>query len=77
MYSISLNFSELKKLEKFISKNGNEFVSVTMFINDIPDKFGNTIQLKSKLGNEFIFVGNGKKYVKKESNETAKNDLPF
>lgn len=77
MYSISLNFSELKKLEKFISKNGNEFVSVTMFINDSADKFGNTIQLKAKLGNEFIFVGNGKKYVKKESNETIKNDLPF
>lgn len=77
MYSISLNFSELKKIEKFISKNGNEFVSVTMFINDIPDKYGNTIQLKAKHGNEFIFVGNGKKYVKKENNETTKNDLPF
>ena len=77
MYSISLNFSELKKIEKFVSKNGNEFISVTMFINDIPDKFGNTIQLKAKLNNEFIFVGNGKKYVKKESNETIKNDLPF
>ena len=75
MYSISLNFTELKKLEKFISKNGTEFVSVTMFINDSPDKFGNTIQLKSKLGNEFIFVGNGKKYVKKQQNEES--DLPF
>lgn len=75
MYSISLNFSELKKLEKFISKNGNEFVSVTMFINDTPDKFGNTIQLKAKHGNEFIFVGNGKKFVKKQQNE--KDDLPF
>ncbi|WP_353079766.1 hypothetical protein [Flavobacterium sp.] len=77
MYSISLNFSELKKLEKFISKNGNEFISVTMFINDTPDKFNNTIQLKAKFENEFIFVGNGKKFVKKESNETVKNDLPF
>lgn len=75
MYSISLNFSQLKKLEKFISKNGNEFVSVTMFINDIPDKFNNTIQLKAKAGNEFIFVGNGKKYVKKQQNENE--DLPF
>ena len=77
MYSISLNFSELKTLEKFISKNGNEFISVTMFMNDSADKFGNTIQLKAKFGNEFIFVGNGKKFVKKESNETTKNDLPF
>ncbi len=77
MYSISLNFSELKKLEKFVSKNGSEFISVTMFINDSPDKFGNTIQLKAKLNNEFIFVGNGKKFVKKENNETVKNDLPF
>jgi hypothetical protein len=77
MYSISLNYSELKKLEKFISKNGNEFISVTMFMNDSADKFGNTIQLKAKFENEFIFVGNGKKYVKKENNETVKNDLPF
>lgn len=77
MYSISLNFTELKKLEKFTSKNGNEFISVTMFINDTPDKFGNTIQFKSKLGNEFIFVGNGKKYIKKESNAEVNNDLPF
>jgi hypothetical protein len=77
MYSISLNFSELKKIEKFISKNGNEFISVTMFMNDTADKFGNTIQLKAKLGNEFIFVGNGKKFVKKESNAEVKNDLPF
>jgi hypothetical protein len=76
MYSISLNFSELKKLEKFVSKSGNEFISVTMFINDTADKYGNTIQLKSKLGNEFIFVGNGKKYVKKQSDE-KNNDLPF
>lgn len=75
MYSISLNFTELKKLEKFISKNGNEFVSVTMFINDTADKFGNTIQLKAKHENEFIFVGNGKKFVKKQQNE--KDDLPF
>lgn len=75
MYSISLNFSELQKLEKFKSKAGKEFISVTMFINDNPDQFGNDIQLKAKFGNEFIFVGNGKKFVKKESNE--KNDLPF
>ena len=77
MYSISLNYSELEKLEKFKSKSGKEFVSVTMFINEKEDQFGNTIQLKAKLNNEFIFVGNGKKYVKKESNETDKNDLPF
>ena len=69
MYSISLNFSELKKLEKFISKSGNEFISVTMFLNDSPDKFGNTIQLKAKFENEFIFVGNGKKFIKKELNK--------
>lgn len=74
MYSISLNFSELKKLEKFISKNGNEFVTVTMFINDKPDKYGNTIQLKAKADNQFIFVGNGKKFIKKQQNE---DDLPF
>lgn len=75
MYSISLNFSELKKLEKFVSKNGNEFVSVTMFLNDTADKYGNTIQLKAKLDNQFIFVGNGKKFVKKQQNENE--DLPF
>lgn len=75
MYSISLNFSELKKLEKFISKNGTEFINITMFLNDTADKYGNTIQLKAKSGNEFIFVGNGKKYVKKQQNE--KDDLPF
>ncbi len=75
MYSISLNYSELQKLEKFKSKAGKEFVSITMFINEKEDQFGNNIQLKAKLGNEFIFVGNGKKFVKKESNE--KNDLPF
>lgn len=75
MYSISLNFSELKKIEKFISKNGNEFVSVTMFLNDTADKYGNTIQLKAKLDNQFIFVGNGKKFVKKQQNENE--DLPF
>jgi hypothetical protein len=46
-------------------------------MNDSADKFGNTIQLKAKFENEFIFVGNGKKYVKKENNETVKNDLPF
>jgi len=76
MYSISLNYSELKKIEKFVSKSGNEFVSVTMFINDTPDKFGNTIQLKAKHENEFIFVGNGKKYVKKQQ-QNEKDDLPF
>jgi len=77
MYSISLNYSELQKLEKFKSKSGKEFISITMFINDKEDQFGNTIQLKAKLGNEFIFVGNGKKFIKKESNEILKNDLPF
>lgn len=75
MYSINLNFSELKKLEKFISKNGTEFISVTMFINDTADKYGNTIQLKAKHGNDFIFVGNGKKFVKKQQDD--KDDLPF
>lgn len=75
MYSISLNYSELKKLEKFTSKSGNEFISVTMFINDTADKYGNTIQLKAKADNQFIFVGNGKKYVKKQQNENE--DLPF
>jgi len=77
MYSISLNFSELQKLEKFKSKSGKEFISITMFINDSADQYGNTIQLKAKCGNEFIFVGNGKKFIKKESNEIYKNDLPF
>lgn len=77
MYSISLNYSELQKLEKFKSKSGKEFISITMFINEKEDQFGNTIQLKAKYNNEFIFVGNGKKYVKKESNADVKNDLPF
>jgi len=77
MYSISLNYSELQKLEKFKSKAGKEFISVTMFINEKEDQFGNTIQLKAKCGNEFIFVGNGKKFIKKESNGEVKNDLPF
>lgn len=74
MYSISLNLTELEKLEKKQSKKGDNFVNCIMFLNDEPDQFNNVIQLKTNVNGKNIFVGSGKKIIKK-NNEN--NDLPF
>lgn len=75
MYTLNLCLDDVLKLEQFKAKNGKKYVNLSMFLNEKADNYGNIIQLKGKVNNEFIFVGNGKEFVKKQNNE--KSDLPF
>ena len=75
MYNLSLCLDDLNKLSVNVGKNGKKYVNVSLFLNEEPDQFNNIIQLKGKVNESFIFVGNGKKHVKKQVNED--NDLPF
>lgn len=52
MLTGSINYTELKKLvkdnEMTAHENGNIYVPITAFLNDIPDKYGNHLTLTAK-----------------------------
>jgi hypothetical protein len=61
---------DVKKIDKaklFKGEKGT-YLNLTIWINDNPDQFGNDISIQqyTKLGEDKIFLGGGKFYVKKD-----------
>lgn len=90
----SLNYDALLKAVKsgkvktFKTESGVRLINVNVWVNDEPDKYDNDASIQVQYKDEFKeekadYVGNLKKYVKKEPKEASANDfsddddLPF
>lgn len=66
-------------------KNGRQYLNITIWMNDEPDKYGNigSIQIWDKATNETTYIGNYKEgaktepVTKAETTEDKSDDLPF
>lgn len=82
LINASINVSKIDKGRLISGKTGT-WLNLSIWINDTPDNNGNdcSIQQSTKKGEEKIYLGNGKFYVKKEvaindPDEYDKNDVP-
>jgi hypothetical protein len=64
---------DVLKIDKSLLFKGAKgtYLDLTIWINDKPDQFGNDISIeqRTKKGDNKIYLGNGKFYVKKDSPE--------
>jgi len=71
LVTAKINLSRIDKKKLFTGKKGI-YLDLTIWINDNPDQFGNdiSIQQSTKLGEDKIFLGAGKYYIKKDPEPT-------
>jgi hypothetical protein len=94
IFNVSLNYAQLMHAAKSAhsaftrSKAGTPYVSLTIFVNDVPDQYSNDVKVtlnssKAKKQNEgTVYVGNGSTNSgsKKSSHKQTgakEDDLPF
>ena len=76
MITAKIDVTKIIKSLLYVGKKGT-YLDLTIWINDKPDQYGNdiSIQQRTKQGEPKIFIGEGKFYVKKDSQpEPAKED---
>ena len=87
LYLGKINLSKIDKTKIFEGKQG-KWVDVTVWINDEPDKYGNSMSIEqsTEKGAEKIYLGNAKEWGKKEEKPQESKlgrtappdeDLPF
>ena len=76
----SIDLTKINKNDIKVHENGAKYLSITMWVNDEPDKYGNNMSIKAGSKETSYYIGNAKEW-KKEGEITAKNqentDLPF
>ena len=63
-------------------KNGGKYLPFTAWLNDEPDKYGNTLSIQIGDKENRIYLGNAKEYQKKQDSPIVNradesDDLPF
>jgi len=84
MYTGKIDVLKIDKAKLFEGKKGT-YLDLMIWINDEPDKYGNhlSIQQHTKQGEDKIYLGNCKEFVKAETNDLPEsesldeNPLPF
>jgi len=89
LFNGSIDLSKIdKSLIKTLDKDGNPFkngakyLNISIWLNDEPDKFGNTLSIQIGDKENRIYLGNAKEYQKKQDNPIVlrgeeSDDLPF
>jgi hypothetical protein len=89
LFNGSIDLSKIdKSLIKTLDKDGNPFkngakyLNVSIWLNDEPDKFGNTLSIQIGDKENRIYLGNAKEYQKKQDTPIVtradeSDDLPF
>lgn len=83
-----INLSKIDKSKLFKSEKGNFWMDITIWQNDIPDDFGNTIAIQQSTGKDEkkIYIGNCKPWQPPkietvpdeiESKNEQEDQLPF
>lgn len=88
LYFAKIDVTKIEKDKLFKGEKGT-YLDLSIWINDEPDKYDNTmsVQQSTKKGEDKIYLGNGKEYVKAttegsqavpdELSEAGDDDMPF
>ena len=57
-------------------QNGAKYLNVTIWLNDEPDKYGNSIGIKSGDKENSYYVGNAKEYIKQVAANVTSEPVP-
>ena len=70
LITAQIDVTKIDKSKLFKGKKGT-YLDLTIWLNETPDKFGNDISIEQRTGkgDNKIFLGNGKFYVKDEKKE--------
>lgn len=67
---------DLTKIVKTDIKDG-KYLSVSIWLNDNPDKYGNNISIKAGGKDNSYYIGNAKEWSKEPKKVEKEKDLPF
>ena len=75
MITARIDVTKIVKTLLFKGKKGT-YLDLIIWVNDKPDKYGNDISIQQRTGKDDpkIYIGEGKFYVKKESEPTPAKD---
>jgi hypothetical protein len=83
LYLGSIDLNKINKADIVTTdKNGNAFqngakyLNVTIWLNDEPDQYGNSIGIKSGDKDNSYYVGNAKEYIKQGSANVSSEPVP-
>ena len=70
LITAQIDVTKIDKSKLFNGKKGT-YLDLTIWVNETPDQFGNDISIEQRTakGEDKIFLGNGKFYVKDEKKE--------
>ena len=76
MIMAKIDLNKIDRTKIFKGEKGN-YLDLTIWQNDTPDKYGNdfSIEQRTAKGENKIYLGNGKTYVKKDEGPTAKDEF--
>jgi hypothetical protein len=57
-------------------QNGAKYLNVTIWLNDEPDQYGNSIGIKSGDKDNSYYVGNAKEYIKQGAANVSSKPVP-
>jgi hypothetical protein len=57
-------------------QNGAKYLNVTIWLNDEPDQYGNSIGIKSGDKDNSYYVGNAKEYIKQGATNVSSEPVP-
>jgi hypothetical protein len=77
LFTAKIDVLKIDKSKLFKGEKGT-YLDLTIWINDEPDQFGNTMSLQQRTDKEEpkIYLGNGKAYEKPTVTETPAGDAP-
>ena len=70
LITAKIDVSKIDKSKLFKGEKGT-YLDLTIWVNEVPDRFGNDISIEQRTAKEEnkIFLGNGKFYVKDEKKD--------
>lgn len=79
-YDALLKSIKSGKVKTFKTESGVRLININVWVNDEPDKYDNDASIQVQLKDDFKeekgdYIGNLKKYVKKELQEGNKDDF--
>lgn len=77
LITAKIDVTKIVKSKLFTGEKGT-YLDLNIWINDVPDKYGNdaSIEQKTEKGEDKIYLGNGKTYKPKSDNLYPKNNKP-
>lgn len=72
----SIDLTKINKNDIKAHENGAKYLSITMWVNEEPDKYGNNMSIKAGSKESSYYIGNAKEWKKEGDTATKKQEVP-